>query len=305
MKKVISLLLVAILTVACFGSAFAAEDKVVIGFSNWSRAFEFYVDIEEGMQAAAEAAGVDLIIVDPSGDLNTQTEQLEDFVARGVDGIIMVPIDSAASASEVEMVNEANIPLITLDIECTGGGKVLSHIASDNHLGGVLAARFIGDYLGGKGQVAILDNNTITSLIDREKGFTETMATEYPAIDIVSIQSGESTREKGMEVTENWLINYPDLKAIFGTNDMMCLGAVQSIDAAGADVIVVGFDATAEACTVIAEDGAMKASIAQQPKLLGQVGMETMMKILAGETVEYLTQADVVPVSKENVADYM
>lgn len=305
MKKIISIVLVAVLALGVFAVAYAQEDKTVIGFSNWSRAFEFYVDIEEGMKAAADAAGAEVIIVDPNGDLNTQTEQLEDFIARGVDGIIMVPIDSAASASEVEMVNEAGIPLITLDIECTGGGEILSHIASNNYLGGVLAARFIGDYLQGKGQVAVLNNNTITSLIEREKGFTDTIAAEYPEIEIVSMQSGESTREKGMEVTENWLTNYPDLKAIFGTNDMMGLGAVQAIDATNADVIVVGFDATAEACTIISEDGAMKASIAQQPKLLGQVGIETMFKALAGEDVEYLVEADVLTVSKDNVADFM
>lgn len=302
MKKLFCLVLVALL-VLC--SAAFAEDKTVIAFSNWSRAFEFYVDIEEGMQAAADAAGVELIIEDPNGDLNAQTEQLENFIARGVDGIIIVPIDSNASASEVEMVNEAGIPLITLDIACTGGGVVLSHIASDNYLGGVLAARFIGDYIGGEGQVAVLDNNTITALIERENGFVDTMKAEYPGVEIVSMQSGESTREKGMEVTENWLLNYPDLKAIFGTNDMMGLGAVQAIDAVGADVIVVGFDATGEACTVISEGGAMKASIAQQPKLLGQVGMETILNILAGNEVEELVEAAVVTVSAENVAEYM
>lgn len=301
MKKLVCLVLVALL-VLC-STAFA-EDKTVIAFSNWSRAFEFYVDIEEGMQAAADAAGVELIIEDPNGDLNAQTEQLENFIARGVDGIIIVPIDSNASASEVEMVNEAGIPLITLDIACTGG-EVLSHIASDNYLGGVLAARFIGDYIGGEGQVAVLDNNTITALIERENGFVDTMKAEYPGVEIVSMQSGESTREKGMEVTENWLLNYPELKAIFGTNDMMGLGAVQAIDAVGADVIVVGFDATGEACTVISEGGAMKASIAQQPKLLGQVGMETILNILAGNEVEELVEAAVVTVSAENVAEYM
>lgn len=303
MKKVISLILVALL-ILC-STAALAEDKIVIGFSNWSRAFEFYVDIEEGMQAAADAAGVELIIQDPNGDLNSQTEQLEDFIARGVDGIIIVPIDSTASASEVEMVNDAGIPLITLDIACTGGGVVLSHIASDNYLGGVLAARFIGEELEGKGQVAVLDNNTITALIEREKGFVDTMEAEFPEIEIVSMQSGESTREKGMEVTENWLLNYPDLKAIFGTNDMMGLGAVQAIESSGADVFVVGFDATGEACTNISEGGAMRASIAQQPKLLGQVGMETILKILNGEEVAELVQAEVVPVTAKNVADYM
>ncbi len=304
MKKVVGLVLVLVLAFGCV-TAFAAGDKKVFGFSNWSRAFEFYVDIEKGMQEAADAAGAEVIIVDANGDLNAQTSQLEDFIARGVDGIIICPIDSQASGSEVEMVNEAGIPIITLDIECTGGGEILSHIASDNYMGGQLAAEFIGEALGGKGQVAVLDNNTITSLIERENGFIDTMKAKYPDIEIVSTQSGESTREKGMEVTENWLANYPDLKAIFGTNDMMGLGAVQSIEAAGADVIVVGFDATKEAVSVIAEGGAMKASIAQQPKLLGQIGLETILSITNGETVDAKVGVEVITVSKDNVEDFM
>lgn len=305
MKKIITLAFVLLLALGIVLVSSASNEKLVVGFSNWSRAFEFYVDIEEGMQEAADAAGVELIIVDPNGDLNTQTGQLEDFIAREVDGIIICPIDSAASESEIEMVNEAGIPLITLDIQATGKGKVFSHIASDNYLGGVLAARFIGDSLNGSGQVAVLDNNTIVSLIDREKGFLDTMKSDYPNIEVVSMQSGESKREKGMEVTENWLNQYPDLKAIFGTNDMMALGAVQAIDTAGAEVIVVGFDATAEACEVISQNGAMKASIAQQPKLLGKLGMETILKVIAGEEVTPLVEAEVVTVSIENVADYM
>lgn len=280
------------------------KEKLLIGFSNWSRSFEFYVDMETGMKEKADELGVEVIMQDPNGDLNAQTEQLENFISRKVDGIIICAIDSEASGSEVEMVNAAGIPIITCDIACTGGGKTLSHVASDNYLGGKLAAEYIGEYLKGKGKVAVIDNPTITPLIERRDGFLDTIKEKYPEIEVVSVQSGESTREKGMEVAENMLEKHPDLAAIFGTNDMMGLGAVQAIQAKNMDTIVVGFDATAEACTVIKENGPMKASIAQQPKLLGATALETIVKCIKGEAVDELINVEVMTVSSENISDF-
>ena len=134
-KNIVSLLFSVVLLMVVFVSSIAApveqpaaegNKTVVVGFSNWSRRFEFYVDMETGMQEFADKNGIDLIIQDPNGDLNEQTKQLENFISRKVDGIIIVPIDSQAAGTEVEMVNEAGIPLVSVDIEVTGGGVVLS-----------------------------------------------------------------------------------------------------------------------------------------------------------------------------------
>jgi ribose transport system substrate-binding protein len=283
----------------------AGKKPTTIGFSNWSRSFEFYVDMETGMQEKANQLGVTVLMQDPSGNLTEQTKQLENFISRGVDGIIIVPIDSQAAGDEVEMVNAANIPIITLDIAVTGGGTTLSHIASNNYLGGQLAAEFIGESLGGQGNVAVINNPTITSLISREKGFIETIAAKYPNIKIVSTQSGESSREKGMEVAENILQRETTLDAIFAVNDMMAMGVLQVVQAQNRNTIIVGFDASAEACTAIKDGTPMKASIAQMPKLLGATGVEVMMDILQGKQVDPVIEVDVETVSINNVDAFM
>jgi ribose transport system substrate-binding protein len=281
------------------------QKTITIGFSNWSRSFEFYVDMETGMQEKAKELGVNVLLQDPSGNLAEQTKQLENFISRDVDGIIIVPIDSQAAGDEVVMVNDTNIPIITLDIAVTGGGTTLSHIASNNYLGGQLAAEFIGESLGGQGNVAVINNPTITSLISREKGFTDTIAEKYPNISIVSTQSGESSREKAMEVTENILQRETSLDAIFAVNDMMALGTLQVVQAQNRSTIIVGFDASAEACTAIKEGTPMKASIAQMPKLLGATGVQVMYDILQGKTPDPIIEVDVETVSSANVAAYI
>ena len=280
-------------------------DSLTIGFSNWSRSFEFYVDLEEGMQEKADELGVELVIQDADGDLTEQTSQLENFISRDMDGIIICPIDSEASGSEVEMVNAEDIPLATVDIECTGGGEVVTHVASDNYLGGQLAAEYVGEALGGEGKIAVISNPTITTIIEREKGFTETIEKEYPGIEIVANQSGESTREKGMAVAENIREKNPDLDAVFGTNDMMALGAVQAIQAKNLDTIVVGFDATEEACNGMKEGSPMKASVAQQPQLLGATVLESLVNYIKSEDVEPEIKVEVKLVTEENADDYL
>lgn len=286
-------------------SAQSDGEKLTVGFSNWSRSFEFYVDLEEGMQEKADELGIELVIQDADGDLTEQTKQLENFVSRDMDGIIICPIDSEAAGSEVEMVNAEEIPLATVDIECTGGGEVVTHVASDNYLGGQLAAEYVGEALGGKGKIAVISNPTITTIIEREKGFTETIEKNYPDIEIVANQSGESTREKGMEVAENILEKTPDLDAIFGTNDMMALGAVQAVQAKNLDTVVVGFDATEEACNAMKEDSPMKASVAQQPQLLGATVLESLVNAINGEEVEQEIKVEVKLVTEENADDYL
>ena len=265
-----------------------------------------YADRDDGrMQEKADELGVELVIQDADGDLTEQTSQLENFISRDMDGIIICPIDSEASGSEVEMVNAEDIPLATVDIECTGGGEVVTHVASDNYLGGQLAAEYVGEALGGEGKIAVISNPTITTIIEREKGFTETIEKEYPGIEIVANQSGESTREKGMEVAENILEKNPDLDAVFGTNDMMALGAVQAIQAKNLDTIVVGFDATEEACNGMKEGSPMKASVAQQPQLLGATVLESLVNYIKGEDVEPEIKVEVKLVTEENADDYL
>jgi ribose transport system substrate-binding protein len=283
----------------------ADTEKLLVGFSNWSRSFEFYVDIETGMKEKADELGIELITQDANSDLTEQTKQLENYITRKVDGIIIVPIDSEAAGDEVQMVNDAGIPIVTLDIAVTGGGTVNSHLESNNYMGGEKSADFIAEQLGGKGTVAVIDNPTITSLIARTDGFTNTIAEKYPDIEIVSIQSGDSDREKGMQVAENILQKYPDLDAIYCTNDAMGLGALQAVQAKGMKTIIIGFGAFEEALQEIKAGSNYKASFSQEPTSMGKAAMEVMAKILRGEEVESFIEVDVGLITAENVDNYL
>lgn len=278
----------------------------VIGSTTWSRSFEFYQDVEAGMTAAAgDLAQIDFR--DPNGDLAEQTANIEDFIASGVDLVTLVPLDSDAAAAEGKAVVDAGIPLITIDIAITEDIGQVAHIASDNFFGGQLAARKMVELLGDSGEVLVINNPAITSISDRSDGFVEELAKIAPAIKIVATQSGDSKRETAQAVAENLLQAYPNATGMFAANETMALGALQAVNAAGrADLMnIIGFDASSEGLEAIKAGSAFKATVAQNPYLMGQMAIQTALKVLAGETVEKYIPVPVELVDETNYADYM
>jgi ABC-type sugar transport system substrate-binding protein len=245
---------------------------------------------------------------DPNGDLAAQTAQMEDFVAKKVDLVTIVPIDSTASEAEARLVTDAHIPFITVDIAINKDVGQVAHIASDNLLGGELAAKKMADLLGGKGEVVVIDNPAIVSVVDREKGFAAKLGEIAPDVKIVASQSGESKREKAQAVAEDLLQAHPNITGIFAVNDEMALGALQAVIAAGRQdkVSIIGFDASSEGLKEIAKgNSAFKASVAQDPELIGRIVTRTALAVLKGDKVEKLIPVPAVLVDQSNYSKYI
>lgn len=281
-------------------------DLPVIGSTTYSRSFEFYQDIEAGMEDAAGDLA-EVVFQDPNGDLAEQTANIESFISSGVDLITIVPIDSDAAAAAGRMAVDAGIPLITVDIAITEDVGQVTHIASDNLEGGRIAARKMAELLDNSGEVVIINNPAITSVVEREQGFVEELAKIAPDITVVASQSGDSEREKAQSVAEDLLQAYPDASGIFAVNDEMALGALQAVEAAGRGetMSIIGFDASSEGLAEIEAGSAFKASVAQDPVRMGQIVMETALKVLAGETVDKLIPVPVKLVDASNYQEYM
>ncbi len=281
--------------------AFAQDQEdTAIGFSNWSKRFVFYQQLEHGLSEAAEYAGVALSVGDPNGDQAAQQALIENFLSQGIKGLILIPIDSNAVGSTVEMANAAGVPVVTVDISAAEG-DIVTHIASDNCMGGRLAAERVNDVLGGEGKIALITYPVISSTIEREECFLEAI-TDYAGIEVVANQSGESDRARALSLTEDLLLQHDDLAGIFAVNDMMGLGALAAVDAAGKSdqVSIIGFDAQPEAMEAMKSGTAYKGSVAQQPGLLGAMSLEMMLKHLDGEDIPANIPVDVMMVTPEN-----
>ncbi len=263
----------------------AASTRPQIGVTLLTEAHVFYQDLQRGMRAEADSLGLDLHVVAGEWDLARQTSQVENFITQKMNAIIIAPVDSRGIVSAIEEANRAKIPVFTVDI-ASAGGHVVSHIASDNEQGGELVGEYLAKLLHGKGNIAILDQPTLTSVIDRVRGFREAIA-KYPGIHIVADAAVDrGLRDVAKNKTDNLLQAHPDLNAIFGSNDDCALGALASVRAAGKrNVLIVGFDATPEARAAIAGGGPLKADAIQHPTTIGRQAILTVYRYLHGDTV--------------------
>jgi ribose transport system substrate-binding protein len=221
-----------------------------------------------------------------------QAAQIEDFVAKKVAAILVAPCDSSAIGAQLAGPEAAGIPVFTADISAASG-KIVSHVASDNVLGGALAAKKLAELLGDKGKVLIIDHPTVASVQDRVKGFEAEMK-KHPGITIVGKPSSDGQRAKAMSVMEDMLQAHRDLKGVFGINDDSALGAAAVLKSAKrTDIAVVGYDASPEAQAAILEGGPLKADVVQFPKDIGHKAIEMIARHLAGESVPPLVSVNV------------
>ncbi len=277
------------------GTNQAAGGKVTIGLAISTLNNPFFVTLKEGAEKAAKAAGAELIVVDAQDDTVKQISGIEDLIQKKVSVILINPTDSDAVVSAVELANSAGIPVITVD-RAANGGTVVAHIASDNVKGGQMAGDYILQAIGGKGNIVELQGKAGTSAArDRGEGFHKAVDGK-DGVKVVASQPADFDRARGLSVMENILQSNSDIQAVFAHNDEMALGALQAIEAAGKKgIVVVGFDATADAVSAV-NAGTMTATVAQKPDLIGQQAIETAVKIAGGEKVP-----DAIPVELELV----
>jgi ribose transport system substrate-binding protein len=269
---------------AAFVIAAAGAHAEGIGASLLTQQHPFYNELAKAMTAEAKAKNVPLEISIANQDLNKQLADIEDFIVKGVDVIVMSPVDSKGALAAVMRAQAAGIKVITVDVPVEGA-QVASYIGTDNYAGGVKAGELMAEQLGNKGNVAIIDYPLVQSVVNRVNGFKEAIA-KHPDMKIVSIQTG-ITRAEALAVAQNMLQANPDINGIFGFGDDAALAAAVAVKSANLSgkVKVIGFDGMPEALGAVDKDPDMVGVIQQFPDQMGKLAVDTAIKVSAGETV--------------------
>ncbi len=279
LTAIIAVIALAVTLISC------PQRATVYGVSLSTLNNPFFVTLKEGAEEAAGQLGIELIIVDSQDDSAREATNIDDLIQQGVDALLINPTDSDAIVPSIQRANEEGIPVFTIDRGATGG-DVVSHVASDNVAGGVLAGEFLSNQLGGSGNVVELEGIAGTSAArDRGAGFNQVMDSES-GLTVIARQTANFNRAEGLSVFENILQAQPDIAGVFAHNDEMILGAIEAAEAAGRaeSIIFVGFDAVDDAVQAVG-DGRLAATIAQQPSEIGKLGVEAAYDYLAGESV--------------------
>ena len=252
----------------------------------------FFVDLKTGIENQAKKLGYDVVVLDSQNDPAKEVSNMEDISVKDVDVVLLNPVDSDSAIASVMVANNLDLPVITVD-RAANGGEVVSHVASDNAEGGKMAAQYLINQLGDNANIVELEGIAGSSATrDRGAGF------DNGNLNIITKQSADFDRTKGLSVMENIIQSKGDIDAVFAQNDEMALGALKALQDANMDnVLVVGFDATDDAVASV-NKGEMSATIAQQPILIGETAVNLTHRFLSGETVEAFAPVELKLISK-------
>lgn len=282
MKKIVTTLFLGLFLSIVFPlSAQVPRDTIAVVLSTLNN--PFFVAMKNGAEIKARELGYHLIVLDSQNDPSKELSNVEDLVVRDVKAILINPTDSDAVSSAILTANQSKIPILTLD-RGASFGEVASHISSGSVVGGKMAGQYILENVGERAKVVQLEGTTGTS-VARERGEGFMSIVKESGLELLASQPADFDRTRGLDVMENMLASKPEIQAVFAQNDEMALGALVAVRSSGKDIKIIGFDGTEEGINSVTRGG-LSATIAQQPDLIGKIGIEVVDKILRGEEVK-------------------
>ncbi len=286
------------------------ETKWHIGFSQCTTTEPWRVLFNELLQKEADRhPEVQLEILDALDKIEEQNAQMEAFINKGVDAILISPKESAGLTDVVERATDAGIPVIVLDRD-VDTDKYACFVGGNNKEIGQEAGKFAVEALGGEGKAKgkiyeIWGGRGSTPAIERHDGFAEIVKRE-PGITLVGEQDGDWKQERGYEVMEAVLKTEKDIDIVYAHNDPMAYGAYLAAQDAGREqeIKFVGIDANPDEGCKWAREGMLAATFVYPPP--GEKGLQMALAILEGGEPE--AQRIFLPtrrITKDTVDDYL
>ncbi len=312
MNQFLILLLISVLTFSgCNrGGDVSNDGKIRVGFVMKTLNNPFFIQMEEGATAAADTLNIELVVqaAEREIDVERQMQIIENLIQTRIDALCITPSGSREIAPAVKKANDAGISVIIVDTRLDQeivneiGASTVAFIGSDNYEGGKLAGEYYAKTFVDETPIAVLEGIPGHETHDsRLQGFLDAVE-NADQLTIVASQPANTEREQGFNVFQNILQTHPGVKALFATNDMMALGALEAIAQAGkqGEIAVIGFDAVDEARNAIRQ-GRMTGSIAQSPSEMGRIAVETAVNTRNGQAVESEIPVPITLITQENV----
>lgn len=288
-------------------SSNAAVKRRIVAVIPKGTTHEFWKSVHAGANKAAADLGVDVIWKGPvrEDDRAEQLKLVEDFVTRGVDGIVLAPLDDTALVPAVKEAAAQKIPVVIIDSDIAWQDRV-SFVATDNYAAGAAAARRLASVLGSKGNVAMMRyQEGSASTMQREKGFADTLSKESAGVHLVSEnQYGGATTETAYKTAENILVKLPELDGVFCPNESTTFGMLRALEDAKrtGKVRFVGFDASAKLVEAMSR-GEIQGLVVQNPFAMGERGVGALGALWAGKPVDKRVDTGVVVATPENMKE--
>jgi len=283
-----------------------AQHRITVGISYQNLQNEFVINIQDAVRAEAKTMNVDLVEADGQGKAENQISQVENFITRGVDVVILNPYDKEGSAHAVDLAVQAHKPIVVVNAIVSNLDNANAYVGSEDVEAGRIAARRIMDVLHGKGNIAVIHGpNGHSAEVQRSDGIRQLLS-QYPDAKIVVEQTANWDRAQALNLMENWLASGQQIDAVIAQNDEMALGALKAIEAAGkqTQIAVIGIDAIPDALKAVA-DGKMVGTVFQDAKGQGSIAVDIAVQLAEGKPIKHDNYIPFQLVTQENVTNFM
>lgn len=285
--------------------AVQAADQPTIGLVTINQQALFFNQINDGAQAAADKAGVKLVIFNANNKPDAQNTAIEDYITQKVDGIVLVAIDVNGVKPAITDAKNAGIPVVAIDARIPDGDNA-AFIGVDNTGAGEQIGKFFADYvkssMGGSAKIGIV--GALNSFIQNQRldGFKKAAEAAGDSVKFLDTVDGQNVQDIALTAAENLMTANPDMTALYATGEPALIGAISAVSSQNKTdkVKVFGWDLTAQAIKGI-DEGWIVAVVQQDPYQEGVAGVESILKIKNGETVPASIDIPVTIVTKENV----
>lgn len=287
---------------AANGGSAAGDGPVKIGFSQATQQSPFYVALTDAAKQTAERDGNQLFFADANGDVTKQNNDVQDLITRGINVLVINPVDPKGVAPSMAAAAAAGIKVVTVDRPVENGAAAF--VGRDNKAMGQTVGEAAVAALGPAGGKIVEIQGDAGGAVarDRHDGFAAAVAGR-PGISVIDGPYCDYIRSKAVTAMQDLLQAHPDVKAVYAQNDDMALGALQVLDENNRrDVKVFGVDGLMEAVRAIAGGDQYVATALNDPTTEGQLAVQTAVKVAKGEAVPEFIDAGTGLVDKSNAA---
>lgn len=279
--------------------------KIKVGSVIMNTSGEWFAEVIQGMQAAAKDLDVDLSIVSSDNEVSKESDNVDTFIAQGIDALCISPLSADASVAAVEAAKAANIPVVnwntTVNTETNG------FVGVSNYDLGAMTGQYVVEYVKANFpngcKMALLTNSSYEVGVERCNGFKEAIAKE-PSIEVVASQDAELTDE-GLDVTEKILTANPDIDLIWAWNQTSLLGCIAAMQNAGnSEIVIMGTDMSVDIANDMKSDTVnLQAVTTQMPFDIGYNAIANSVKAAKGETIDAQMLIDLKTYKKTETAE--
>ena len=302
MKK---MLLLAGAAMALTAGAASAKELKAVGVTLGSLGNPFFGALAKGAEAKAKEINPNAKVTTVSADydLGKQFSQIDNFIAAGVDVILLNAADAKAIAPAVKRAQAAGIAVVGVDVAAVGADAV---VQTNNVQAGTIACEYLVEKIGGKGNVIIQNGPQVSAVIDRVNGCKEVLA-KHPDIKLLdSSQDAKGSREGGMNVMQGHLTRYTDLAGVFTINDPQAIGSDLAAKQLGRqNIVITSVDGAPDIEGALKGNTMIQASSSQDPYAMAQLAVQIGYDIINGKKpAEPMVLMESKLITRDNVGDY-